>query len=139
FDPLLAKLIVWAPSRPAAIARMKRALDDFVLLGVRNNIEFLRRVISTEDFSSGKIDTSFLNRHAELFTVSTEVPAEARLVATRFRPETQGRQDVWSSGSWSNSGGASASALPCRLIDSHHAEIAGKRHHFHILHRHDSD
>src|SRR3989442_13662215 len=63
FDPMLAKLIVWAPSRRAAIDRMKRALDDFVLLGVRNNIEFLRRVISTEDFEAGKYETSFLNRH----------------------------------------------------------------------------
>src|SRR5215470_9512298 len=45
FDPLLAKLIVWAPSRTAAIDRMKRALHDFALLGVRNNIEFLHRII----------------------------------------------------------------------------------------------
>src|SRR5437868_12887524 len=43
FDPMLAKLIVRAPSRDAAIERMKRALDAFVLLGVRTNIEFLRR------------------------------------------------------------------------------------------------
>src|SRR5262245_42401685 len=48
FDPLLAKLIVWAPSRTAAIDRMKRALHDFALLGVRNNIEFLHRIISSE-------------------------------------------------------------------------------------------
>src|ERR671935_42239 len=67
FDPMLAKLIVWAPSRPAAIERMKRALDDFVLLGVRTNMEFLRRVISTDDFASGKLDTGFLDRHRELF------------------------------------------------------------------------
>src|SRR5262249_24032179 len=61
FDPLLAKLIVWSPSRPAAIDRMKRALDDFVLLGVRNNIEFLRRVVSTIDFAKGNLDTGFLD------------------------------------------------------------------------------
>src|SRR5262249_6858461 len=45
FDPLLAKLIVCAPTRESAIARMKRALDDFALLGVGTNIEFLRRII----------------------------------------------------------------------------------------------
>src|SRR5438094_3756738 len=45
FGPMLAKLVVWARLRAAALERMKRALDDFVLLGVRTNIEFLRRVI----------------------------------------------------------------------------------------------
>src|SRR5437016_9253734 len=69
FDPMLAKLVVWAPSRAAAIERMQRALDDFVLLGVRTNIEFLHRIISTDDFASGKFDTGFLDRHRELFVV----------------------------------------------------------------------
>jgi 3-methylcrotonyl-CoA carboxylase alpha subunit len=113
FDPLLAKLIVWAPSRRAAIDRMKRALDDFVLLGVRNNIEFLRRVISTDDFGSGKIDTAFLDRHGEVFNVPNEVPVEALLVASHVgaahdRTDRPGGhrpplQDVWDSGSWRNS------------------------------------
>jgi len=113
FDPLLAKLIVWAPSRRAAIDRMKRALDDFVLLGVRNNIEFLRRVISTDDFGSGKIDTAFLDRHAEVFNVPNEVPVEALLVASNVgaaydRTDRPGGhrpplQDAWDSGSWRNS------------------------------------
>ena len=125
FDPLLAKLIVWAPSRPAAIDRMKRALDDFVLLGVRNNIEFLRRVISTDDFGSGKLDTTFLDRHEEVFHVPNQIPVEAILVASTVgavgeaqarqreasrndRPDRPGGhrpplQDVWNSGTWRNS------------------------------------
>jgi acetyl/propionyl-CoA carboxylase alpha subunit len=113
FDPLLAKLIVWAPSRRAAIDRMKRALEDFVLLGVRNNIEFLRRVISTDDFGAGKLDTTFLDRHGEVFNVPNEVPVEALLVASTVgavydradRPagHRPALQDVWDSGSWRNS------------------------------------
>jgi 3-methylcrotonyl-CoA carboxylase alpha subunit len=114
FDPLLAKLIVWAPSRRAAIDRMKRALEDFVLLGVRNNIEFLRRVISTDDFGAGKLDTTFLDRHGEVFNVPNEVPVEALLVASTIglvydgavghRPPPQQKfTDVWDSGSWRNS------------------------------------
>jgi acetyl/propionyl-CoA carboxylase alpha subunit len=113
FDPMLAKLIVWASSRPAAIDRMKRALDDFVLLGVRNNIEFLGRVISTEDFLAGKLHTGFLDQHPEVFTGPNNVPVEAFLVASvgalyerpgGDRPPLQETfTDVWNSGAWRNS------------------------------------
>jgi acetyl/propionyl-CoA carboxylase alpha subunit len=106
FDPMLAKLIVWAPSRLAAIERMKRALDDFVLLGVRTNIEFLRRIISTDDFVAGKIDTGFLERHVELFARSEEIPVEAILAAS-LSGETASKRsdfaDAWTSGPWRNS------------------------------------
>jgi acetyl-CoA carboxylase biotin carboxylase subunit len=112
FDPMLAKLIAWGPSRRAAIDRMKRALDDFVLLGVRNNIEFLRRIVSTDDFGAGAIDTSFLDKHAELFATRNEVPAEALLVASIAKPSREGGDrhspreeaftDVWHSSEWRN-------------------------------------
>src|SRR5205823_788584 len=137
-EPMLAKLIVWAPSRSAAVARIKRALSDFVLLGVYNNIEFLGRIISSDDFMKGEIDTSFLDRHPGLFTAVSEVPPEALLIASRSMSETSS-QDVWSSGPWRNSGDVSPHALPFRLLDSHHAEISGKRHRFYILHRHGSN
>jgi acetyl-CoA carboxylase biotin carboxylase subunit len=113
FDPLLAKLIVWAPSRPAAIDRMKRALDNFVLLGVQNNIEFLRRVIATEDFAAGTLDTGFLDRHPEVFSVPSTLPVDALLVASlgalSERPGAhrlsvqKNFTDVWHSGGWRNS------------------------------------
>jgi len=110
FDPLLAKLIAWGPSRRAAIDRMKRALDDFVLLGVRNNIEFLRRVISTDEFGAGKLDTTFLDRHTEVFNVPKEPSVEALLVASiaesTYQPTYSPQQsftDVWNSGPWRNS------------------------------------
>jgi acetyl/propionyl-CoA carboxylase alpha subunit len=110
FDPMLAKLIAWAPERSAAIARMKRALDDFVLLGVRNNIEFLRRVISTDDFAAGRLDTGFLDGHPQTFAAQGSVPVEAILAAS-LTPSLQQRvdrsepahEDVWNSGNWRNS------------------------------------
>ena len=109
FDPLLAKLIVWAPSRTAAIDRMKRALGDFALLGVRNNIEFLHRIISADDFAAGKTDTSFLDRHPELFSKQKDVPVEAFLVGSVLTAEAQRRSSAaslsgpWNSGAWRNS------------------------------------
>ena len=109
FDPILAKLIVSAPSREAAIERMKRALRDFVLLGVRNNIEFLYRVISTEDFAAGKLDTGFLDRHPQVFSTSETIPIEDILAASLSitpHPADSSRATfpgVWTSGSWRNS------------------------------------
>ena len=111
FDPMLAKLIVWAPTRESAIDRMKRALDDFVLLGVRTNIEFLRCVIGTDDFALGKLDTAFLDRHPELFSPPSDVPVEAILAASlgEYSREAAGEgssltfSDAWTSGSWRNS------------------------------------
>jgi acetyl-CoA carboxylase biotin carboxylase subunit len=107
FDPMLAKLIVWAPTRRAAIDRMKRALDEFVLLGVRNNIEFLGRVVSHVDFIDGKLDTGFLDRHKELFITPSDIPFEALLVASavdgRKDPPTEAFTNVWNSGPWRNS------------------------------------
>ncbi|HEY2384874.1 MAG TPA: biotin carboxylase N-terminal domain-containing protein [Terriglobia bacterium] len=107
FDPILAKLIVWAPSREASIARMKRALDDFVLLGVRNNIDFLNRVISSEDFAAGKLDTGFITAHEQLLAPPSEIPPEVRAVAS-VKPRAAAAkqdafQDVWTSGAWRNS------------------------------------
>ena len=110
---MLAKLIVWAPSRPAAIDRMQRALGDFVLLGVRTNLEFLRRIIATPDFASGNLDTAFLERHPELFNAPAAVPPEVLLIASLFdaqpgkssatQPEHVHLTDVWNSGPWRNS------------------------------------
>jgi acetyl/propionyl-CoA carboxylase alpha subunit len=106
FDPMLAKLIVWAPSRDASIERMKRALDDFVLLGVRNNIDFLHRVISASDFASGKLDTDFIPAHSQLLS-APGVPPEAFVVASMKPPKASAAQDtfadVWASGPWRNS------------------------------------
>ncbi len=110
YDPMLAKLVVWASSRGAAIDRMKRALSDFVLLGVRNNIEFLHRVISDAEFHAGKIDTHFLERHPELLNPpATEIPVEALIAASLGTSQATGSSvttsresysDAWTSGSW---------------------------------------
>jgi acetyl-CoA carboxylase biotin carboxylase subunit len=104
FDPLLAKLVAWAPTRDAAIDRMKRALDDFVLLGVRNNIDFLNRILSSEEFRAGKLDTAFLSRHPELHHAPSEIPPEVSIVAGLKKKTTSIHfADVWTSGSWRNS------------------------------------
>jgi len=62
YDTLMAKLIVWAPDREAAIARMDRALAEYHVSGVRTTLPVLRRIIRHPDFAAGKLDTHFMER-----------------------------------------------------------------------------
>ena len=109
YDPLMAKLIVWAQTRDAAIERMKRSLHDFVLLGVRTNIEFLGRIVSSSDFASGHLDTHLIERNAALLhSPAGTLPIEALLAASlSASPATNGASssfsNVWRSGAWRNS------------------------------------
>jgi acetyl-CoA carboxylase biotin carboxylase subunit len=66
YDSLLAKLIVHAPDRAAACARMSRALADCAYLGIPTNVDFLRRVVDDADFRAAKLRTDFLDRKPEL-------------------------------------------------------------------------
>lgn len=62
YDSLIAKLIVHAPTRNDAIARLRTALLDFHILGVKTNVGYLLDVISHPEFIAGNIDTGFLER-----------------------------------------------------------------------------
>jgi acetyl-CoA carboxylase biotin carboxylase subunit len=62
YDPMLSKLIVYAADRGAAIARMKRALDEYFIGGIKSNLALFRRILNHPDFASARIDTGFLDR-----------------------------------------------------------------------------
>jgi len=64
YDSLLAKLIVWADTREAAIARMQRALDEFVIEGIVTTIPFHKRLLRHEGFIRGETHTRFLQEEA---------------------------------------------------------------------------
>ncbi|MBN9132840.1 MAG: urea carboxylase [Nitrosospira multiformis] len=61
YDPMLAKIIVYAPDREQAIARLLEALDVTALHGVETNVGYLRQILRSEAFRSGQHTTSFLN------------------------------------------------------------------------------
>jgi acetyl-CoA/propionyl-CoA carboxylase biotin carboxyl carrier protein len=63
FDSMLAKLIVHGSDRPQAIARMRQALRDLVLLGVAHNAAYLERVLGHPAFARGDLHTHFLEQH----------------------------------------------------------------------------
>ena len=61
YDPMLAKLIVWAPSRKEALEKMRRALDEFVVLGTTTNIEFLRDLCDAAPVINGSTTTTTID------------------------------------------------------------------------------
>jgi len=63
YDPILAKLIVWAESRDLACQRMIEALNDYVVLGVKTSNDFLKEVINHPKFLSGQTTTNFIAKH----------------------------------------------------------------------------
>jgi len=65
YDPLISKLIVWAQNREEAVQRMKRALYEYKITGVKTNIQFLERIMNTPDFVQGKYDTHFIANNEE--------------------------------------------------------------------------
>jgi len=69
YDSLLAKLIVWAPTRDGAIARMQRALEEFVIEGVTTTIPFHQRLLKHEGFIRGDTYTRFIQEEAAILGI----------------------------------------------------------------------
>jgi acetyl-CoA carboxylase biotin carboxylase subunit len=65
YDPLISKLCVWASDRDAAMARMRRALGEYVVTGIRTNLAFHQTLFSHPEFAAGKYDTGFLDRNKD--------------------------------------------------------------------------
>ncbi|RMG65149.1 MAG: acetyl-CoA carboxylase biotin carboxylase subunit [Calditrichaeota bacterium] len=63
YDPILSKLITWDVDRQGALARMKSALANYVLLGIENPVSFLQALIEHPAFQAGNLHTHFLEEH----------------------------------------------------------------------------
>jgi acetyl-CoA carboxylase biotin carboxylase subunit len=109
YDPLLAKLVVWGSDRAEAIARTRRALDEYEVFGIETTIPFFRRVLEHPDFLAGRIDTGFIDRALAEGILSEDAPAPelervallvAALNAARngpARPAPPARESAWKS------------------------------------------
>uniref|UniRef100_UPI0008302CC3 acetyl-CoA carboxylase biotin carboxylase subunit n=1 Tax=Caulobacter sp. CCH9-E1 TaxID=1768768 RepID=UPI0008302CC3 len=77
YDPMISKLCTWAPTRSAAIDGMGRALEDFHIEGLGQNIPFLAAVMDQERFRSGKISTNYIkDEFPEGFTGGDPTPTQ---------------------------------------------------------------
>ncbi|MBM3182328.1 MAG: acetyl-CoA carboxylase biotin carboxylase subunit [Chloroflexi bacterium] len=74
YDPMIAKLIVWGETRAQAILRMRRALEEYRIVGVRTNIPFHQTLMDSHRFMGGQFDTRFVE---ERFSMDDAVEARA--------------------------------------------------------------
>jgi acetyl-CoA/propionyl-CoA carboxylase biotin carboxyl carrier protein len=81
YDPMLAKLVVHAADRPAALASIDAALRETTILGVRTNERFLRRLATHPAVAAGQVDTGLIERTPELATGPGPAPEAVRALA----------------------------------------------------------
>ncbi|MCV2446345.1 acetyl/propionyl/methylcrotonyl-CoA carboxylase subunit alpha [Paracoccus sp. DMF] len=82
YDPMIAKLCTWAPTREAAIEQMRLALDEFEVEGIGHNLPFLSAVMDHPKFVSGDISTAFIaEEYPEGFLGATLPEAEIQRIA----------------------------------------------------------
>ena len=102
YDPLLSKLIAWGNSREETIARLRRALDEYTIMGIRTNVSLFRRILSEPEFLRGEIHTKWLD----------ELLARPRPAPVPLRPGTEEAALIaaalWHSANANHSGPGSA-------------------------------
>lgn len=88
YDSMIAKLICWGDDRPEAMLRMRRALEEFTIMGVKQNIPFHLNLLNSFSFIAGKFDNKFVEERFSM-TTSEQPPTEtdletAAIAATLF-------------------------------------------------------
>ena len=89
YDSLIAKLVVWAENRDAARARMSRALDEYVIGGVKTTIPFHRMIMDHPRFASGDVSTSFVENELDLSNLTQPPPIAASAAADVGGPDAE--------------------------------------------------
>jgi len=85
YDPILSKLIAWAPTREIACQRMAVALYDFPILGIRTGVAYLRDIVLHPEFLKGNTYTDFISRHmADWSPQSTKSDITAAVMAASY-------------------------------------------------------
>ncbi|HEY0127445.1 MAG TPA: acetyl/propionyl/methylcrotonyl-CoA carboxylase subunit alpha [Blastococcus sp.] len=81
YDPMLAKVIAWGPTRETARARLAGALGDTAVLGVTTNAAFLRALLDDPDVVAGNLDTGLIERRGDTLTVPGPPPSHVYAAA----------------------------------------------------------
>ncbi|WP_125611052.1 biotin carboxylase N-terminal domain-containing protein [Specibacter cremeus] len=85
YDPMLAKVVAWAPGRATALDTLDAALADYVVLGVDTNIEYLRLLLADPDVRAGRLDTTLIERKLPGFAFRHTGDADHVLAALLLR------------------------------------------------------
>jgi acetyl-CoA carboxylase, biotin carboxylase subunit len=95
YDPMISKLIVWAEDRPSAIARMRRALGEYLVAGIKTTVPFFTWLLAQPEFASGRFNTTYLDdvlrtrngrRFVEPSAETEEIAAAAAAVEAVLSP-----------------------------------------------------
>ncbi len=65
YDPMISKLAAWGSTRAQAIDRLRRALDEYAVGGIKTTLPFFREIVRDEEFIAGRLDTGFISRFNE--------------------------------------------------------------------------
>jgi acetyl-CoA carboxylase biotin carboxylase subunit len=87
YDPLVSKLSAWGRTREEAIDRLRRALDEYEVGGIKTTLPFFREIVRDEEFRSGRLDTGFISR----FNARRET---ARATSLDKDPKAQEQEDL---------------------------------------------
>lgn len=93
YDPMLAKLVCWGDTRAEAIIRMRRALDEYKVMGIKTNIPFHQHLLNNQRFLAGNYDTEFVEHHFEFSQQYNEDMAQVAAIAAAL-VEHQNRQQA---------------------------------------------
>jgi acetyl-CoA carboxylase biotin carboxylase subunit len=92
YDPMISKLIAWAPSRTEAIKRMVRALREYELQGIHSTIPFLINVLKHHRFISGNFTTNLIAEEPDLFKIDQDRGRIAAIAAAIFHLKEKGKK-----------------------------------------------
>lgn len=115
YDPMISKLAAWGRTRAEAIDRLRRALDEYAVGGIRTTLPFFREIVRDEEFIAGRLDTSFISRfneRREEHTVDETRTARdiaviaASLAYTRSQKQSRTTQSSPGGSKWRNAGRA---------------------------------
>jgi len=81
YDSLISKLVVWGETRAEAILRMRRALEEYKLVGVRSNIPFHQRLMDSVRFMGGQYDTRFVEERFSMETAGASRSSQLNIAA----------------------------------------------------------
>jgi acetyl-CoA carboxylase biotin carboxylase subunit len=110
YDPMLSKLVAFAPTREMAIDRMLRALEEYMIGGIKTNLGLFRRILTDADFRAARIDTGYLERllAAGPAAVEETVPEDVVAVAAAIFAASAKREtavaDVTAESRWAEAG-----------------------------------
>jgi acetyl-CoA carboxylase biotin carboxylase subunit len=78
YDPLISKVICWGETRAEALLRMRRALEEYRIMGIKTNIPFHQRILDSHRFMAGQFDTTFVEQR---FSMREDLPPEQARIA----------------------------------------------------------